>query len=48
MYRKICRALYPIEKRSDLSTDWSFPPKGRDRMTERLRDGFQMMDDDDP
>ena len=47
MHCSACRALYPTEKRSDLSTNPNFPPKGRDRVTERLRDGFEMIDDDD-
>ena len=45
-YCPVCRTLYGIEERSDLAGDKSFPLKGRDRFSERLRDGFEMIDDD--
>ncbi len=45
-YCKSCREAYGREMQRESE---SFPPpKGRDRVTERLRDGFQMLDDDDP
>jgi hypothetical protein len=44
-YCPVCRSLYAIEQRSD---GQGLPPKGRDRFTERLRDGFELIDDDDP
>ena len=47
-YCPVCRSLYGIEERSDLAGNKGFPLKGRDRFTERLRDGFGMIDDDDP
>jgi hypothetical protein len=45
-YCPVCRSLYSTEMRS-LDTH-PFPPKGRDRIAERLRDGFEAMRDDDP
>lgn len=45
-YCPVCRSLYATEKRS--LDAHPFPPKGRDRTAERLRDGFQAMRDDDP
>ena len=47
-YCPVCRSLYGIEERSDLAGHKGFPPKGRDRISERLRDGFEMTNDDDP
>jgi hypothetical protein len=44
-YCPVCRALFGIERRS--TDDSPFPPKGRDFLTEQLRDGFTMLDDDD-
>lgn len=44
-YCPVCRSLYGVEQKS---YDQGFPPpKGRDLFTERLRDGFEMMNDDD-
>jgi len=43
-YCPVCRSLYGIEERD---FDQGFPRKGRDHLTERLRDGFKMMRDDD-
>jgi hypothetical protein len=43
-YCPVCRAFYGIEERDGSK---AFPRKGRDRLTERLRDGFEMIDDDD-
>jgi len=48
-YCPVCRSLYGIEERFDLSgKDKGFPLNGRDRIAERLRTGFEMMDEDDP
>jgi predicted amidophosphoribosyltransferase len=44
----VCRSLYGIEGRSDLTRKNRFATKGRDRVAERLRDGFEMIRDDDP
>jgi len=44
-YCPVCRFLYGVERRSDLVSDHF--PRGRDRLNERLREGFHMMDDDD-
>ena len=44
----VCRSFYGIEERSDLAGNKGFPLKGRDDFTERLRNGFEMTDDDDP
>ena len=55
-YCPVCRSLMGIDERSDLAEKHrigknvvvkGFPPKGRDRLAERLRDGFEMIDDDD-
>ncbi len=46
-YCPVYRSLYAIEQRSDLARNKGFPPKGRDRISERLRDGFKMIEDDD-
>ena len=43
----VCAPYYATRK-SDLSgKNKGFPPKGRDRVSERLRDGFRMIDDDE-
>jgi hypothetical protein len=44
-YCPVCRSLFGIERRS--ADDSPFPPKGRDLVAERLRDGFAMLNDDD-
>lgn len=46
-YCPVCRTLYGIAKRTDPAEDHPFPPKGRDRISERLREGFEIMDDED-
>lgn len=45
-YCPVCRSLYATEMRS--LDAHPFPPKGRDGIAERLRDGFEAMTDDDP
>lgn len=43
-YCGACRHQYGVEERDSGS---GFPVKGRDRVSERLRDGFALLDDDD-
>lgn len=46
-YCPVCRLLYGVEERTDLAPKKGFQ-LGRDRFGERLRDGFELMDDSDP
>ena len=46
-YCPACRLAFKFDEQSDLSGRNYLTQKGRDRFSERLRDGFDMLDDDD-
>ena len=45
-YCSACRSLHGVEEGYGVVRSGRFPIKGRDRVAERLREGFKMMDED--